>query len=48
MREWDALEGRMTVRERKERDILLEEVIKGLATNMARGKFPGIHKDDPS
>ena len=36
------------MRERKKRDILTEGVIKGLARNMTLGKFPGIHKDEPS
>ena len=35
-------------RERKERDILIEGAIKGLSRNIALGKFPGIHKNDPS
>ena len=48
MREWDAQEGGRTVRERKERDTLIEEAIKGLLRNIALGKFPGIHKDNPS
>ena len=34
MREWDAQEGGRTVRERKERDILIEGAIKGLTRNM--------------
>ena len=34
-------------RERKE-IILIEVSIKGLSRNMALGKFPGIHKDEPS
>ena len=47
MRERDAQEIGGKVRERKERDILIEGVIKGIARNIALGKFPGIHKDDP-
>ena len=38
--------GNYREREKKERDI--EGAIKGLARNMALGKYPGIHKDDPS
>ena len=34
--------------ENKERDILIEGAIMGLARNMALEKFPRIHKDDPS
>ena len=34
--------------ESKERDILIEGAIMGLARNLALEKFPGIHKDDPS
>ena len=34
--------------ESKERDVLIEGVIMGLARNLALEKFPGIHKDDPS
>ena len=48
MWEWGAQEVGRTEKERKERDILIEGAIKGLARNMALGKFPGIHKDDPS
>lgn len=35
-------------RENKERVILTEEIIIGLVRNLAIGKFPGTHKDDPS
>ncbi len=31
----------------KERDILIEGAIMGLARNLRLEKFPGIHKDDP-
>ena len=48
MREWDAQEGEGQIRERKERDTLVEGAIKGLLRNIALGKFPGIHKNDPS
>ena len=34
--------------ESKERDILIEEDIMGLARNLALEKFLGIHKDDPA
>ena len=47
MREWDAQEMSRTVREKKERDTLIEGAIKELSRNMALGKFPGIHKNDP-
>ena len=48
MREWIAQEGGKTVREKNKRDILIEKGIKGLLRNIALGKFPRIHKDDPS
>ena len=34
--------------ESKERDILIEGAIMGLARNLALEKFPGIEKDDTS
>ena len=34
--------------ESKERDILIEGNIMGLARNLALKKFPWIHKDEPS
>ena len=34
--------------ESKERDILIEGAIMGLARNLSLEKFSGIHKDDPS
>ena len=34
--------------ESKERNILIEGAIVGLARNVALEKFSGIHKDDPS
>ena len=40
--------GKRTVRDRKDRDVLIERVIKGLTRNMVLGKLSGIHKDDPS
>ena len=43
MREW-----RKDRDESKERDILIEGAIIGLARNVVLEKFPGIHKDDPS
>lgn len=48
IKDWDAQEGGMTVRKRKDRDIFTEGAIKGLLRNITRGKFPGIHKNDPS
>ena len=47
MWEKDGQIGGRTKRENKERDILIEGAIMGLARNLALGKFPGIHKDDP-
>ena len=35
-------------RQSKERDILIEGAIMGLARNLAPEKSPVIHKDDPS
>ena len=35
-------------RGRAKKDILIEGVITGLVRSLALGKFPGIHKDDPS
>ena len=40
--------GGRTVRERKERDILIEGAIKGLSKNIALEKIPGILKGDLS
>ena len=40
--------GGRTEKERKERDTLIEGIIKGLTRSIALGKFQGIHKDDPS
>ena len=48
MREQDAQEEGKIERESKERDILIEGAIKGLARNEALGKFPGIHRMTPS
>ena len=48
MREWDAQEGKRTLRERKERDALPEQAIKDLLKNITLGKFQGTHKDYPS
>ena len=39
--------GGRTVRERKERDILIEGAIKWLLRYLALGKFLAILKDDP-
>ena len=33
--------------ESKERDILIERALMGLARNLALEKLPGTHKDDP-
>ena len=35
------------LRKTKERDILIESDIIGLARNLEQDKFPGIHKDEP-
>ena len=48
IREWGAQEAGRPVRERKERNTLVEGAIKGLWRNRALWKFPGIHKYDPS
>lgn len=48
MREWDAQEGKRTLRERNERDALIEQAIKDLLRNIALGNFQEVHKDDPS
>ena len=48
MRELDGRVGGRTERENKERDVLIEGDIVGLGRNLVLGKFPGIHKDDPS
>ena len=37
-----------TETENKEKDILIDGAIMGLARNLALEKFPGIYKDDPS
>lgn len=34
--------------ESKQRDILIEGVLMGLASNWSLGNFPGIHKGDPN
>ena len=44
----EGVEGLSWGKENKERDILIEGAIMGLAKSLALGKFPGIHKDDPS
>lgn len=41
-------DGERTETEGKERDILIEGVIIGLARKLALEKFPETHKDDPS
>ena len=48
MREWVAQEKEKTVQERKERDILIEGVTKGLSRNTALGKFPGTSRKTPT
>lgn len=46
--EWNTQERGRTDRESKERNIVIEGAIKGLVRNTALGKFPGIHRDNPS
>ena len=48
MREWNGQDGGRKGRESKESNLFIEGAIMGLAKNIALGKFPGIHKDDPS
>ena len=48
MKEWDDQNEGRRERETKERDIMIEGAIMGLAKNLALGNFLGIHKDDPS
>ena len=45
MREWDGRNRGRTGRKRKERDIVIEGAIIGLARNLALGKFPGISQE---
>ena len=40
------LVGKETKRDRKENDVLIEEVIMGLGINLVLQNFLGIHKDD--
>ena len=47
MREWDTQKGRLTMGESKERDIMIEGILKGYGET-AQGIFPTILKDDPS
>ena len=42
LREWDSQDGGRTETDNKERNILIEETIIGLALK----KFPGVYKDD--
>ena len=42
------MERGRTVRERMEKDILIEGAIKGLSKNITLGKLPGILKNDPN
>lgn len=37
-----------TERESRQRDILIQGVLMGLASNRALGNFPRLHKGDPS
>ena len=46
LKKWDSRDREQTETESKERDILIEGAIIGLARNLALEKFPGIHKDD--
>lgn len=46
MRKLDGGDVGRTVRESRERYILVEEDIMGLVKNLALRKFQGIHKDD--
>ena len=48
MREWESWDRGRAERESRERDILIEGVMMRLVRNLALGKFPRIHKDDPS
>lgn len=48
IREFSAQKVGRAMRERKERYILIEEVINGLLRNIMLGKFPWILKDDPA
>ena len=48
MRDPEGQVGGRTERESKERDILIEGAIMGLARNMALGKFPRIHRMTPA
>ena len=48
MREQDRQDGVRTETENKERNILIEGAILGLARNLALEKFLGIYKNDPS
>ena len=48
MRKQDGRNGGRTEMESKDRDILTEGTIVGLARKLALEKFPRIHKNDPS
>ena len=48
MRKLVSRDGGRTETESKERDILTEGAIMGLARNLTLEKTPGIHKDDSS
>ena len=47
MRDWENGVVGKSEKENKEIDTLIERAIMGLARNLALGKFPGMHKDDP-
>ena len=48
LKKWDGRDRGRIEKYSKERDILIEGAIVGLARNLVLGKFPGNHKDDPS
>ena len=48
MRKWEGQFEERMERESNEGNILIEGAIMELGKNLVLGKFPGIHKDDPS
>ena len=48
LKEWNSQNGGKTETENKERDILIDRAIKGIARNLVLETFQGIHKEDPS
>ena len=46
VKEQNSQDGEKTKKESKERDILIERAIMGLARNLALKKFSGIHEND--